>query len=98
MTTKPRNITEPNPLNFFGVRQVRTPPPHFESMTLEMSLYNLEGTMTKWIIENLKGRFYIGDVTALDSNNQFQRAIKVAFEQPKELSYFTLACPFLKYK
>lgn len=96
--SKQRNINEPNPLNFFGIRQVRIPPPHFEDLTIAMRLYNLEGTIVKWIMENLKGRFYVGQTTILDDANQYQKVIKVAFENPKELSYFSLACPYLKYK
>lgn len=96
--SKQRNIKEPNPLNFFGTRQVVIPPPHFETLTVAMRLYNLEGTIIKWITENLKGRFYVGNATILDDSNQFQRVIKIGFEDPKELSYFSLACPYLKYK
>jgi len=96
--SKQRNIKEPNPLNFFGVRQVRIPPPHFEILTIGRQLYNLEGTIIKWITEHLKGRFYVGHSTILDESNQFQKVIKVGFEDPKELSYFSLACPYLKYK
>jgi len=77
---------------------VRIPGPHFETLTMAMHLYNLEGTIVKWITENLKGRFYVGQTTILDESNQFQRVIKVGFEDPKELSYFSLACPYLKYK
>lgn len=93
-----RNIKDPNPLNFYGVRQVDVSPPHFESMVINQQIYNLEQTIIKWIYDNLKGRFYVSNVTTLDNNNQFQRSIKVSFEIAKELSYFTLACPYLKYK
>jgi len=74
------------------------PPPYFESMSLNMQPYNLEKTIIKWIVENLRGRFYVGTITELNSDNQFVKVVKVAFEDPKELSYFTLACPYLKYK
>lgn len=93
-----RKITQPNPLNFYKIRQVEVPPPYFESINIELKTYNLEKTIVKWITENLKGRFYVGQITELDSSNQFAKVIKVAFEDPKELSFFTLACPHLKYK
>jgi hypothetical protein len=96
--TMPRNIRDPNPLNFYGVRQLQVPSPHFEKITIDQQIYNLEQTIVKWIHDHLKGRFYVGNVTSLDSNNQFQKGIEIAFENPKELSYFTLACPYLKYK
>jgi len=96
--SSPRKLKEPNPLNFYGIRQVRVPPPYFESISLELSRYNLEQTIIKWITENLKGRFYVGSITELNKSNQYVMLLKVAFEDPKELSFFTLACPHLKYK
>lgn len=95
---KKHKIEEPNPLNFYGIRRVRIPPPHFECINVEMRIYNLEGTIIKWIEQNLKGRFYVDNAMHLDSSKQFQNCIKIGFEDPKELSYFTLACPHLKYK
>jgi hypothetical protein len=91
-------LKEPNPLNFFEAREVAVLPPHFETINLDMSIYNLEDTIIKWIKNNLKGRFYARRITGLTSNNKFNPVIKIGFEEPKELSYFTLACPHLKYK
>lgn len=54
--------------------------------------------MKRWINEHLKGRYYIGKTVNVDSTNTITPALKVGFEEPKELSYFTLACPLLKYK
>ena len=98
MSIKHRRLDNPNPFNFYEVRQVVVKPPHFESFSASIPLYNLEGTIIKWITENLKGRFYVGTITALGSDNAFEKQLEVGFEDPKELSYFTLACPFLKYK
>lgn len=86
-----------NPLNFYGIRQLEVPPPHFEYTTIEMRRYNLEQTMVKWIEKNLKGRFYVGTMYELDKNNKQVKVIKIGFEDPKELSVFTLGCPYLKY-
>ena len=75
------------------------PSEHFEFINLPMT-YNLEDALSKWIEENLKGRYYIGKTLAISNqtdNNQIMKCIKVGFENPKELSYFTLACPHLKY-
>jgi len=96
--TKRLNIKEPNPLNFFGIRKLPVPPPHFECITISFNAYNLERSISKWIKDNLKGRFYVGNATKLDQNNQYQKVIEIGFENPKELSFFTLACPYLKYK
>jgi hypothetical protein len=93
-----RNIEKPNPLDFFGVREVNVLPPHFETINFVGTIYNLEQTFSKWITENLKGRYYIGQTTILDDTNQYKKVIQIGFEEPKELSYFSLACPHLKYK
>jgi hypothetical protein len=86
---------EPNPLNFFNVRKLKVPPQHFEFINLQMR-YNLEDALVKWIEEHLKGRFYVGKTLAV-IDGTVTTVIKVGFEDSKEISYFTLACPHLKY-
>ena len=92
---KPLTV-KPNKLDFYGVRQPHRPPPHFEYIYLPQR-YNLETTIQKWISLNLKGRFYVGKGVHIDQTNKVSESLKVGFEEPKELSYFTLACPHLKY-
>lgn len=87
----------PNPLNVFKVRQVKSALPHFEYVNLPMT-YNIEGSITKWVEKNLKHRFYIGRNVTLDSNNKLVQVLTVGFEETKDMSYFMLACPHLKYK
>ena len=88
-------IKESNPLNFFMSRQLELLPAHFEVHTMPM-VYNLQDSLTKWIMYNLKGRFYIGKGVEL-KDNKVDTVLKVGFEDPKEASYFALACPHLKY-
>lgn len=87
---------EPNGLEFFSMRRMRLCPPHFEVTTTSM-MYNLEDSITKWIKENLKGRYYVGKSLLLRDGKK-DSVIKIGFEEPKEASYFMLACPHLKYK
>ena len=87
---------QPNALNFFNIRQLRVAPPHLEYSTLKQS-YKFEDAITKWIVKNLKGRFFIGKKVDLDKENTVATLINLGFEDPKELSYFMLACPLLKY-
>jgi hypothetical protein len=87
---------KPNPLNFFHLRRLSVPPPHFEYMSIPMR-YNILDSVDKWIKEHLKGKFYIGKSIILNKDNQIETVLKIGFENPKELSYFTLACPHLKY-
>jgi hypothetical protein len=47
---------------------------------------------------NLKGRYYIDKNIDVDDRDSIQNVLKIGFEEGKEMSYFTLACPHLKYK
>lgn len=86
-----------NPLEVFRLRKLQFPPAHFEYVDITTS-YNLKDAVEKWIEHNLKNRYYIGKGLFIDSENKIAPSLKVGFEEPKELSYFMLACPHLKYK
>lgn len=89
-------IKEPNPLNLFDIRRLKVPPRHFEYISIPIR-YNLLDSITKWIVDNCKGRFYVGKTVDVDGSNTVSQMLKIGFEDPKEMSYFTLACPHLKY-
>lgn len=84
-----------NPLNVLDCREVRDPPLHFHYVELGLK-YNLQKSIYDWIVSNLKHRFYIGETLALE-DNQFAIKIKIGFEEPKEASFFLIACPHLKH-
>lgn len=87
-------LKQPNPLNYFGVRSTQYLPRHFEVVSVPIS-YNMESSIEKWIFENLKNRYHV----SRETHRGFRQSnIKVGFEDPKEASYFMLACPHLKYK
>ena len=95
--TVPFKIKKPNRLNYFGVRKADAAPPHFEYITIPLH-YNLEDAVIRWIQDNLKGRFYVGRTLRLISpDRSIDELLEIGFEEAKELSYFTLACPHLKY-
>jgi hypothetical protein len=85
-----------NPLNVFGARRVDFCPPYFQSITVELT-YNLLKALDDWIYENLSGRYYIGKSVELENDGPVKQKIKISFENPTEVSYFVLACPYLKY-
>lgn len=90
-------LKEPNALNFFEIRRAKTLPPYFESISIPYT-YNIEESLNKWILQHLKGRFYVGKTVDITSKeNQMETVIQVGFEDGKELAYFMLACPLLKY-
>ena len=99
MTKTLLKTKKPNRLEVFECRQSNVAPIHFEYIKLPMA-YNLQDSISKWIKSNLKGRYYIGKSISLGEKgvSNVNTTLRVGFEEPKELSYFTLACPLLKYK
>ena len=85
-------LKDPNPLNVFEMREHLVPAPHFQYTSIPLR-YNLENSIHTWIKDHLKGRYYLGRTVG---ENQSQM-IKIGFEDAKELSFFILACPLLKY-
>jgi hypothetical protein len=83
-----------NPLNVLDCREVLDPPPYFYYHYIDIKRYDLSDTIREWIYDNLKYRFYIGETLVLE-NNQFKIKTKIGFEEPKELSFFLLACSHL---
>lgn len=80
---------EINPLNVFGIRKMSHCPPHFERVTFDIKTQ--EKRITDWIVENLAGRFWVGDIysdTASDGKPLMCKC--VAFEEKSEASYFAL--------
>ena len=88
---------EINPKDFFGIRQLEYEAPHLSYMDVPMG-YNLEHALSRWIEQNLKHRYYIGKTMSLSNENKLENFIRIGFEDSKEMSYFALACPLLKYK
>jgi hypothetical protein len=81
----------------FEARRVDFPPSHFEYAEITLR-FNLKEALERWIENNLKGRYYLGRSVSLKDDNKLDYTIKVGFEESKELSFFMLACPHLKYK
>lgn len=89
-------LKDPNPLTVLNMRRVSFCPPHFETVTLKKH-YNMEQAICSWIESKLTGRYFFGNNVELDSDNNITVGYTIGFETAKELSYFTLACPYLKY-
>jgi len=85
-----------NPLNYFGCRQFKKKPRGIEFLKLDFDWNDNEEIIEKWILENLKGRFYIGKHLDVDREGKIKNYILVGFENSKELSIFNLSCPFIK--
>jgi len=94
--TTPLKIKKPNHLDFWNIREPQSAPPHFDYINIPLQ-YNLQKTIARWIKSNLKGRFFVGKTILVNKDNKIEECLQIGFEDSKELSYFTLACPHLKY-
>jgi hypothetical protein len=84
------------PLDYFEMRRACSLPPHFEVVHLPLGNMHafLNSTIETWIVQNLKGRFYIGFSVQLDNDIKLRRVLTVGFEKPSESSLFMIACPY----
>ena len=82
--------------DYFEIRRLSYEPSHLATIDLPHT-YNIETAISKWIESNLKKRYYLKKVVGLTRENKIESVLRAGFEDPKELSYFTLACPHLKY-
>ena len=89
-------LKDPNPLDILDKRRVGFCPPHFANVTVPRR-YNLEQAICDWIADALSGRFFFGSAIVLDEHNNLSHVYQIGFESKKELSFFMLACPHLKY-
>jgi hypothetical protein len=87
---------KPNPLDYFDLRRVEFAAPHFKYMQIEKYNPTLLRNIDAWIRKNLNNRYYIGQALTLDNTNTIVHSTKIGFESEKELSFFTIACPFLQ--
>jgi hypothetical protein len=85
-----------NPLDVFDLRRVDFCPPFYNTVNIDPG-YNLVNALDEWIYQNLSGRYYIGPCVDLDNDGNIKKRVKVGFETEREMSFFMLACPFLKY-
>ena len=89
---------KPNPLNYFDMRRVEFAAPHFKYTNLDRYNPSLIKNIDSWIKHNLNNRYYIGQAISLDTANSIIYTTKIGFESEKELSFFTIACPYLQQR
>src|SRR6056300_1295898 len=76
-------LKEPNPLNLFEARKSKVLAPYFEYISIPYT-YNLEESLNKWIMRNLKGRYFVGVTVDVTKNtNKVETLLKVGFEDSK---------------
>ena len=88
-------MIELNPLDGLKARELRTMPPHFSKIKVSNNERSAR-SLKDWIRAKLKGRFSIVPYPSLDSEGKLHTQTFVGFEEEKELTYFVLACPYLR--
>ena len=84
-----------NPLNVLDLRKCKFPAHHFHYIIIPKYSPILYKNIDRWIYNNLNGRYYTGQSIDLVENT-ITYILKIGFEQEKEVSFFKIACPYLK--
>jgi hypothetical protein len=84
-----------NPLDVLKIRELNSLPPHFSKVRIS-SNENYDFKILDWIKSKLNGRYCITTYPSIDASNKFKTATFACFEEQKELTYFMLACPYLR--
>jgi len=87
-------MLELNPVDVLKIREVKHIVPHFSKIKISDS-ERFDYNIVNWIKSRLKGRYYIANAPAL-SDDKIKVSTFVGFEEQKELTYFMLACPYLR--
>lgn len=87
---------EVNPLNVLGLRKLDFIPKHFETIVLKTAVRDIK-MLDQWISHNLNSRYAIKTTFALDENKKLVEAKEVGMEDPKELTMFSLGCPYIHH-
>jgi hypothetical protein len=85
-----------NPLDVLSKRKMSFVPSHFAQM--EFNSYERIDQIDNWINTNLKSRYSLSKVPRISKEGPLKTATIAAFEDHKEITYFMLACPYLRRK
>jgi hypothetical protein len=80
-----------NPLNVLGLRRLNYVPEHFARMSIKNHLDEINS----WVYSNLNGRYAINRTLKAGDDNKMIETQEIGFEDPTELTMFSLACPYL---
>ncbi len=72
-------------------------PPHFSKIKLETKeFYHEDDKIHSWVSSKLKGRFSIKKMPTIGTDGRIRSEFYIGFEDQKELTYFILACPYIR--
>jgi hypothetical protein len=84
-----------NPLNVLGVRKLKHLPPNFAKITLSFEYIHKIKDIDRWIYANLDSRYCIRNIQTVGNDNKLVMVTEVGMEDPKELTFLSLSCPYL---
>jgi len=84
-----------NPLDILKKRKLSFMPPHFGRVS---HCDFITEDLIRWIDNKLEGRYSITNIPSIDSDGKLKSQTFIGFEDHKELTYFMLACPFIRRK
>ena len=82
-----------NPLDVLKIRKLDQMPIHFVKTKLNEWHYT---EIESWIKYKLKGRYCLTRMPSITSSNSLKVETFIGFEEEKEMTYFMLACPYLR--
>lgn len=90
-------MVEYNYLDLLGQRQLSYLPPQFVSTKIgEQEYFSNLTKIVPWVRSKLKGRFSVSRIPMISNNDRLQSEYVIAFEDHQELTYFLLACPYIR--
>jgi len=90
-------MIEYNHLDLLKRRRLDYLPEHFLTGRIqEKDFFINNEKLLSWIKSNLKGRFSLVSVPMISNNEKLKSEYVVAFEIHSELTYFLLACPYIR--
>lgn len=90
-------MIEYNYLDLLGKRQLDYLPSSFIHSKIQDKDFIINGQkIISWIRSNLRGRFSVVSIPMISNNEKLKSEYVVAFENHSELTYFLLACPYIR--
>lgn len=88
---------EYNKLDLLKERQLDFFPLHFSLFQIDDKIiYSDKNNILDWIRIKLTGRFALLKSVNIDVEQRLKSRFTVGFERSSELTYFMIACPFLR--
>ena len=84
-----------NPLEILNKRKLEYIAPHFTKTTVQDFSF-VDNEIEDWIRTKLKGRYFYTKSLGIENSSKLKNVTAVGFEDHSEMTYFLLACPFIR--